>query len=56
VQLVEAVVSNGYGFGAAAIGSDGKITLRSWAGGGPNLNTSALEKDTNVRVSATFVQ
>ncbi|WP_432155524.1 hypothetical protein [Streptomyces sp. bgisy153] len=56
VVLVEAVASNGYGFGAVAIGADGKMTLRSWAGGGPSLNTSALEKDTNLRISATFVQ
>ncbi|MEU0719043.1 hypothetical protein ABZ498_17930 [Streptomyces lavendulocolor] len=56
VLLVEAVGSNGYGFGAVAIGADGKMTLRSWAGGGPNLSTSALEKDTNLRISATFVQ
>lgn len=56
VVLVEAVVSNGYGFGAAAIGADGRITVRSWAGGGPTRNDNALEKDTNVRVSATFVQ
>lgn len=56
VVLLEAVVSNGYGFGAAAIGADGKITVRSWAGGGPTRNDNALEKDTNLRVSALFVQ
>lgn len=56
VLLAEATGSNGYGFGAVAIGADGKMTIRSWAGGGPVLNTSALEKDTNLRVSATFVQ
>ncbi|MFF4523456.1 hypothetical protein [Streptomyces bluensis] len=56
VLLVEAVASNGYGFGACAIGGDGLMTLRSWAGGGPTRNDNALEKDTNLRISATFVQ
>jgi hypothetical protein len=56
VLLVEAVTSNGFGFGACAIGADGLMTLRSWAGGGPTRTDSALEKDTNVRISATFVQ
>ncbi|MBP0456256.1 hypothetical protein [Streptomyces montanisoli] len=53
VVLVEAIASNGYGFGAVAIGTDGKLTVRSWAGG---EKANALEKDTNVRVAATFVQ
>lgn len=53
VVLVEATASNGYGLGAVAIGPDGKMTVRSWAGG---QNASSLEKDTNLRVSATFVQ
>lgn len=56
VVLVEATASNGYGSGAVAIGGDGKMTLRAWAGGGPDRSDNALEKDTNVRVSATFVQ
>ncbi|MFJ5999666.1 hypothetical protein [Streptomyces sp. NPDC092370] len=56
VLLVEAVASNGFGFGACAIGADGLMTLRSWAGGGPTRTDNALEKDTNVRISATFVQ
>jgi hypothetical protein len=56
VLLVEAVASNGFGFGACAIGADGLMTLRSWAGGGPARTDNALEKDTNVRISATFVQ
>ncbi|MER8042595.1 hypothetical protein [Streptomyces sp. NPDC094032] len=53
IVLLEALASNGYGLGAAAIGSDGRITLRSWAGGG---KVSGIEKDTNVRIGATFVQ
>ncbi|MCG7528924.1 hypothetical protein MHW47_31355 [Streptomyces sp. OfavH-34-F] len=53
VIMLEALCSNGYGFGAAAIGLDGKITVRSWASG---ENTAGIEKDTTVRVSATFVQ
>ncbi|MEV7205711.1 MULTISPECIES: hypothetical protein [unclassified Streptomyces] len=53
IVLLEALCSNGYGFGAAAIGGDGKITIRSWAGGN---KVSGIEKDTNVRIAATFVQ
>ncbi|CAM5491801.1 hypothetical protein SROCM77S_04009 [Streptomyces rochei] len=56
IVLLEALASNGYGLGAVAIGGDGKMTVRSWAGGGPDLNTSGIEKNTNVRISATFVQ
>ncbi|ALM38237.1 hypothetical protein [Streptomyces sp. FR-008] len=56
VVLVEAVATNGYGFGSCAIGSDGRMTIRAWAGGGPDLNTSGIERNTNVRVAATFVQ
>ncbi|MGW0686554.1 hypothetical protein ACWD2L_24675 [Streptomyces sp. NPDC002754] len=53
IVLLEALASNGYGLGAVAIGSDGKMTLRSWAGG---QNTDGIEKSTNVRIAATFVQ
>ncbi|MFF9705044.1 hypothetical protein ACF1FE_28240, partial [Streptomyces griseofuscus] len=53
VLTLEALCSTGYGFGAAAIGSDGKATLRSWAGGS---KTNGIEQGETVRVSATFVQ
>jgi hypothetical protein len=53
IVLLEALASNGYGLGAAAIGNDGRITLRSWAGG---ASTPGIEKDSNVRIGATFVQ
>jgi hypothetical protein len=56
IVLLEALASNGYGFGAVAIGGDGKMTIRSWAGGGPDRSDNALEKGTNVRIGATFVQ
>lgn len=56
VTLVEAMGSNGYGFGAVAIGGDGRMTLRSWAGGGPDTNATSLETGTTLRVAATFVQ
>ncbi|WP_432194714.1 hypothetical protein [Streptomyces sp. bgisy027] len=56
VLLVEATAANGYGSGACAIGGDGLVTLRTWAGGGPDRNDNALEKGTNLRISATFVQ
>ncbi|HEY1178980.1 MAG TPA: hypothetical protein VGF17_22735 [Phytomonospora sp.] len=56
VLLVEATAANGYGVGACAIGADGLMTMRSWAGGGPTRTDNALEKDTNLRISATFVQ
>ena len=53
IVLLEALASNGYGLGAVAIGGDGKMTMRSWAGG---ANVNGIEQNTNVRIGATFVQ
>jgi len=48
----ESMASNGYGSGSVTVETNGQLLLRTWEGGS---STNALEKGTNLRVTATFV-